>query len=137
MDLVAACKQFQGLVERKALETKRGAIGEMLDRMQTPIAQGGNMPVDTGRLQGSLQSYINGSLVTTGAFAHRAAIANLVLGQTFSVVRAPGVHYATAQEYGFTLPSGVWFQGRFYTTLAVRGWQGYVATEGAAAAARP
>ena len=112
--------------ELNATEVVKNAATSMFDEMQTPLQQGGNMPVKTGRLRRSLSVGLNGVQRAIGSRAHVFVIPFMRLGDRLTTYRR-NVPYATSQEYGFTLPSGAWFTGRFFTTLAVRGWKGHVA----------
>ncbi len=49
---------------------------------QKPVAAGGNMPIDTGFLRGSLQTGLNGSEGVSGPDAYVLAIAEANLGDT-------------------------------------------------------
>ena len=85
------------------------AIQDQLSRMQTPVAQGGNMPVDTSTLRNSLVSELNGAAVGKGPESYVLAIAGMELGDT---VRASWTtEYAAIRHYkpeDFGQGGGMW-----------------------------
>lgn len=73
---------------------------ELFSKAQTPVAQGGNMPVDTGFLRNSFVSGLNGSTSLTGPDAYVAAIAGAKLGDV--VFGGWTAKYAARIEFGFS-----------------------------------
>jgi len=73
---------------------------ELFAAAQTPVAQGGNMPVDTGFLRNSFVAGLNGSTSLTGPDAYVAAIAGAKLGDV--VFGGWTAKYAARIEFGFS-----------------------------------
>lgn len=73
---------------------------ELFSKAQTPVAQGGNMPVDTGFLRNSFVAGLNGSTSLTGPDAYVAAIAGAKLGDV--VFGGWTAKYAARIEFGFS-----------------------------------
>ena len=100
---------------------------------QTPKAQGGNMPVDTGILRNSLQTALNGSTYLAGADGYVAVIAGAELGDT--IFGGWTVKYARRLEFGFvgTDAAGRTYNqpGNFFAGNAVAQWQSIVAANAA------
>lgn len=99
----------------------RESVQRTIIRMQTPVAKGGNLPVDTGYLRASLlgSTSLMPSMrenATQEADAIVLTIAGLDLGQTFYAGYT--ANYARHQEYG---TSGR--PGRRFVGLAADRWQ--------------
>lgn len=97
---------FQAQVEKWANQTTRDlelifkqSAQEVFSKAQTPVAQGGNMPVDTGFLRNSFVAGLNGSTSLTGPDAYVAAIAGAKLGDV--VFGGWTAKYAARMEFGF------------------------------------
>ena len=73
---------------------------ELFSKAQTPVAQGGNMPVDTGFLRNSFVAGLNGSTSLKGPDAYVAAIAGAKLGDV--VFGGWTAKYAARIEFGFS-----------------------------------
>lgn len=88
----------------KALSRADGVFKESAQEVfslaQKPVAQGGNMPVDTGYLRNnSAMSTVNDQVVARGTGdAYQAAILGAALGDTIGFYW--GAEYARAVEYG-------------------------------------
>ncbi len=93
---------------------------EVFSIAQTPKAQGGRMPVDTGFLRNSLIAELNGAQVGGGADAYTLAVAGLELGDT--VFAGWTANYARFQEYGTSNMAG-----NFFMLNAAQQWQAIVA----------
>lgn len=118
---VAATQQRSTAVFRESAE-------RVIEQMQTPVAAGGNMPVDTGFLRASLQASTSqpqpinpGAAPAEGStHTYSAGVASLVitgaeLGQTvFATYTAA---YAAEQEYGARGR-----EGRGFVRLAAQQW---------------
>lgn len=112
---------FAAALDDWVLETKertlavfRGSAQEIIEVMQKPVAEGGNMPVDTGFLRASLQVNLNGwvptnrenpkpdapkgSLDTFNSTVAELVIAGAKLGDT--VYASYSAKYAGHIEYG-------------------------------------
>lgn len=92
---------------------------DLIAEAQTPVAQGGNMPVDTGFLRNSLVSGLNGSTSLTGADSYVLAIAGAKLGD--SIFAGWTANYARYVEYGARGRPG-----RFFMRGAAQNWQDIV-----------
>ena len=57
---------------------------ELIRRMQTPVAQGGHMPVQTGFLRNSLVTQVQGGAALRGANAYVLAIQGYKIGRTLT-----------------------------------------------------
>lgn len=121
----------------KALENAelvlKASAQELVSIAQTPEAQGGRMPVDTGFLRNSLVSGLNGAMNQGGGDSYGLTIAGMKLGDTaqFAWVAA----YARRLEYGFTgqdSPGRNYSQGgRHFVGSAAAQWQRIVAENAA------
>lgn len=105
------------------------SVQDVVEKMQTPVGSGGNMPVDTGFLRSSLQASIN--VVPSGYMKktkdsyvfnesqYSMTIGNAKLGDTIYAVYA--AKYAGYQEYG-----SQGREGRGFVRLAAQQWQSIV-----------
>jgi hypothetical protein len=84
--------------ERRIEAVFKESAQEVFSIAQTPVARGGNMPVDTGFLRNSLVSGLNGSTSLSGPDAYTLAIAQAKLGD--SVFGGWTANYARYVEYG-------------------------------------
>ena len=131
-----ALKQFEGLVEKRATETVRRAGIAMYQEMQTDLySRGGfwgtgNVPVDTGTLRESLESYTDGVYEGMGAESYRRSLMRLKLGETHRTARGPNPYPdgsgKTAQDYAEDQESYGPPQGRRFTTEQTDLWLAYV-----------
>jgi hypothetical protein len=95
------------------------SIQDVIAAAQTPVAKGGNMPVDTGFLRNSLVSGLNGGFENAGPDAYAVTIAQMDSGD---VARFGWTaEYAEHQEYGTSKMTGRHFAGS-----AVARWQEFV-----------
>lgn len=118
----ATIEQWAHEVEGAHLAIAKASIQDLIEMVKTPIAAGGNMPIDTSFLQNSLTGSNadipslnpahhpdNMSPITANAGAIEALISGLEAGQVlhfgFTAI------YALRQNYGFT---GVDSLGRYY-----------------------
>lgn len=117
---------FAATVEQWVAETVlaaeavgRTAADNLLRDAQTPVAQGGNMPVDTGNLRNSLAVGVNVE-PTAPTPAYVAQLAGFSLGDTISARwtadYAPHVEYGTRGR-----------PGRGFVRHAAARWQDHVA----------
>lgn len=92
--------QMKRVVQQSAQDITRLA--------QSPVAQGGNLPVDTGFLRNSLVSSLNGTDVGKGADSVTLAIAGYEIGDVISIAWTADYaikrHYAVGQGQG----GGLW-----------------------------
>lgn len=92
---------------------------DVFEIAQTPVAQGGNMPVDTGFLRNSLVSGLNGTTAMTGADGYVMTIAGAELGDTIQGYWT--ADYARHVEYGANGRAP-----RFFARNAAAQWQAIV-----------
>lgn len=59
MSFKAQVDRWIAETEKRLVAVSRSAIGDLINEAQTPVAKGGNMPVDTGFLRASGLSNIN------------------------------------------------------------------------------
>lgn len=96
--------------KRNANLIVRQSIQDVSEIAQSPKAQGGRMPVDTGFLRNSYNAGIDGATTATGPAAYVAAVAGLEVGDTFNARWSAG--YAMRMEKGF---AGADALGRTYS----------------------
>lgn len=97
----------------------KSSAQDLLEVAQTPVAQGGNMPVDTGFLRNSLVSGLNGSTSLSGSDSYVLAVAGAKLGD---VIEAGWTaKYARFVEYGTSK-----MQARRFMGQAAAQWQAIV-----------
>lgn len=111
---------------------------ELFSKSQTPVAQGGNMPVDTGFLRNSFVAGLNGSTSLTGPDAYVAAIAGAKLGDV--VFGGWTAKYAARIEFGFSGQDSLGRtynqDGRGFARKAAMEWQQIVQRNAAKVRAR-
>lgn len=94
----AQIKAFADRAKEKMEAVVKQSAQEVFSIAQTPKAQGGRMPVDTGFLRNSLIASLNGSTVGGGADAYVLAVAGAELGDT--IFAGWTANYARFMEYG-------------------------------------
>lgn len=115
--------QIQAFVDKskeKIEAVVKQSAQEVFSIAQTPVAQGGNMPVDTGFLRNSMVAQLNGSTVASGDGAYTLAVARMDLGDT--IFAGWTAEYARHVEYGARGRAG-----RFFMLNAAQQWQQIVA----------
>lgn len=131
----AEVERFADLTRRKMELVFKQSAQDVFEIAQTPKANGGNLPVDTGFLRNTFVSGLNGTTSATGPDAYVMTIAGAELGD--SVIGGWTAAYALRMEYGFTGTdaSGRSYnqQGNFYALGAARQWQAIVARNAAKA----
>lgn len=120
----AQIKAFADRAKEKLETVIKQSAQEVFSIAQTPKAQGGRMPVDTGKLWNSLVSELNGSTVASGKNAYELAVAGMDLGDT--VFAGWTANYARHMEYGTAKTPG-----NFYMLSAAQQWQAIVAKNAA------
>lgn len=85
----------------------RQSAQEVFEIAQTPSAQGGRMPVDTGFLRNSLVTSLNGSTSLSGAASYVMTIAGARAGDV--IFGGWGAEYAVDQEFGSRGRAGKFF----------------------------
>lgn len=120
-------KSFAAQIDAWTRKTKarmdavvKASAQDVIALAQTPVAKGGNMPVDTGFLRASLQSSLNGSTGLTGPESYALTVAGMGAGDvaTFGWT----ANYAAHVEYGTRGRAGRHFVGN-----AALHWQEIVA----------
>ena len=97
---------------------------DVFEIAQTPVAKGGNMPVDTGFLRNSLTSSLNGAAMGAGADSYVLAVASAELGD--AIFGGWTAEYARHVEYGARGRAG-----RFFMRGAAQQWAAIVAANAA------
>lgn len=112
---------------QKAEAITKQSIVDLCEIAQTPVAQGGKMPVDTGFLRNSFVSQLLGSSMLTGPDAFVLTVADFELGDVYQCGWV--AEYALSQEYGSRGRSG-----RHFARSAAQQWQDIVSRNARAAA---
>jgi hypothetical protein len=97
------------------------AIQDVMADAQTPVAQGGNMPVLTSNLRNTLASSVNGAELAVGPDSYGLAVANMQLGDTLRF--AWTAEYAAIRHYK---PEDFGQGGGMWRDKAAQRWQQYV-----------
>ncbi len=126
----AKIKAFRDLTEQKLEFVVKESAQDVFEIAQTPKAQGGRMPVDTGFLwNDSFVAAVNGMVVSQGkADGYVLAIAGMELGDT--VFGGWTAKYAKFVEYGTSRMAG-----SFFALNAAQQWQAIVTRNAAKARA--
>mgnify|MGYP005850773037 CR=1 FL=1 len=123
----ADLSRFAHLTDDKLRRILRQSVQDVIRDAQTPVAQGGSMPVNTGFLRNSLATEVNGIGVATGEDSYVLAIAGLEPGD---VLRAGWTaEYARARHYK---PEGFGQGGGHWRDRAAAKWQDIVARNASA-----
>ena len=118
---IADVERFARLSADKMLRVARQSTQDVIRIAQTPVAQGGNLPVDTGFLRNSLVTELRGATVGEGADSYILGISRLQLGDPFEV--AWTAEYAIARHYMVGVGQG----GGLFRDHAAQQWQTIVA----------
>jgi hypothetical protein len=116
----AQIKAFADKSREKIEAVVKQSAQEVFSIAQTPKAQGGRMPVDTGFLRNSLVAELNGATVGGGADSYVLAVGAMDLGDT--IFAGWTADYARHMEYGTSKTPG-----NFYMLSAAQQWQAIVA----------
>lgn len=76
----ASIRNWNDKAKRNTRNIMRTAVQDLLQDAQTPVAQGGNMPVDTGNLRNTLASGLNGSFGPEGSDSYSLTVAGMKPG---------------------------------------------------------
>lgn len=117
---IADVERFGTLTVEKMLRVAKQSTDDVVREAQTPVAKGGNMPVDTGALRNSLVTEINGVGSGAGADSFVLGIAQLQLGDVISV--AWTADYAIPRHYMVGVGQG----GGLWRDKAAAKWSGIV-----------
>jgi hypothetical protein len=107
---------FIGKTLDQMTRVARQSIDDVVAIAQTPVAKGGNMPVDTGALRNSLVSQIIGGSSNEGADSYMVTIAGFEIGD---IARFEwSASYARARHYMVGVGQG----GGLWRDAAVQKW---------------
>jgi hypothetical protein len=141
-----ADKDFKALVGDWVAETKerteavfKESAQRIIEVMQTPVAGGGNLPVDTGFLRASLQATLGEPAFPVtenpgGSFSYDAGTVSLVIADakiTDTITAVYGANYAIFVNYGTSRTPA-----RRFVDLAAQQWPRIVEEVAADARAR-
>ena len=118
---VADVEAFADKTADQMIRVARQSIQDVVRDAQTPVAQGGSMPVDTGFLRNSLVSEINTRPAGDGANSYTLALSALEIGDVFTV--AWTAKYAIPRHYMVGVGQG----GGLWRDNAAQKWQATVA----------
>lgn len=120
---------------------RQEAAQRTVEIMQTPVAKGGNLPLDTGFMRASLQAQIGQGAFTArdnpggdGSFSYDAGAVSLVIAKakpSDPITLCYTANYAIHQEYGARGRPG-----RAFVRLAAQQWQRVISDVSAEAQAR-
>lgn len=119
---------FRNKTKEQMRAVLSASVQDVIEAAQTPEAQGGRMPVNTGFLRNSLVSELNGSQVAQGPESYTLAAAQMEVGD---VARFGWTaEYARRMELGFvgTDEAGRTYnqQGRHFVEGAAAQWPAIV-----------
>lgn len=117
---IADVARFGRLTVEKMIRVARQSSDDVVREAQTPVAKGGDLPVDTGALRNSLVTEINGVQVAAGGDSFTLGIAQLELGDVLSV--AWTADYAIPRHYMVGVGQG----GGLWRDKAAAKWSGIV-----------
>lgn len=117
---VADVSAFADKTIDQMLRVAKQSIQDVVKQAQTPVAKGGDMPVDTGFLRNSLTATVRGAEGPAGVDSYVLAIATLQLGDPFQV--AWTADYAIPRHYAVGVGQG----GGLWRDKAAQRWEGYV-----------
>jgi len=105
---IADVSRFSRLTKEKMLRVARQSLQDVVRIAQRTVADGGDMPVDTGFLRNSLVTEVGGSRVGEGGDSYILGISALELGEPFIVAWA--AEYAVKRHYsvGVGQGGGLW-----------------------------
>jgi hypothetical protein len=117
---IADVGAFVAMAKERMLAVAKESLQEVIRDAQTPVAQGGNMPVDWGTLRNSLVVELRGAEVGKGADSYILGLSTFQLGDPFQV--AWTASYAIPRHYTVGVGQG----GGMWRDLAAQKWQGIV-----------
>lgn len=101
---IADVKAFVDKTPDQMLRVAKQSLQDTIRYAQTPVAQGGDMPVDTGFLRNSLVTTVGGVTAGEGANSYVLGLASLQLGDAFQV--AWTADYAIPRHYAVGVGQG-------------------------------
>lgn len=116
---IADVSAWADKTKEQMLRVAKQSIQDVVEQAQTPVAQGGDMPVDTGFLRNSLEVTTRG-VTLEGPDSYVLGLSALELGDPFNV--AWTAEYSIARHYlvGTTKGGGLW------RDKAAQRWEGIV-----------
>jgi hypothetical protein len=117
---MADVSRFVDLTSRDLLNVAKQSLQDVIEDAQTPVARGGNMPVDTGFLRNSLTVEVRGSQVAEGGDSFTLGIAQLELGDPISFAWVAS--YAIPRHYAIGVGQG----GGGWRDIAAAKWSTFV-----------
>ena len=124
-NFIADVSRFADKTADQMLRVARQSIDDTVRLAQTTVAQGGNMPVDTGFLRNSLVTEVRGAKVAEGADSYTLGLSALKLGDDFAV--AWTADYAVPRHYLVGVGQG----GGLWRDNAAQQWSSIVARNAA------
>ncbi|MEW4469007.1 hypothetical protein AB1K62_14365 [Parasphingorhabdus sp. JC815] len=118
---IADVKAFTDKTAGQMLRVAKQSLQDTIRTAQTPVAQGGDMPVDTGYLRNSLVTTVRGAKAGDGADSFILGLSTLELGDPFQV--AWTADYAIPRHYMVGVGQG----GGLWRDKAAQRWSGFVA----------
>ncbi len=119
---IADVKAFADKTADQMLRVAKQSLQDTVRVAQKPVAQGGDLPVDTGYLRNSLVTTVRGSTAGEGADSFILGLSSLQLGDPFQV--AWTADYAVARHYMVGVGQG----GGLWRDKAAQRWSGIVAS---------
>lgn len=114
---IADVSAFAKKTDEVMLRIAKQSLQDVINKAQTPVAQGGDMPVDLGFLRNSLETSLGGVEIASGADSAVLGIASLKLGDTISF--AWTAEYAIPRHYAVGVGQG----GGLWRDKAAQSWQ--------------
>lgn len=118
---IADVSRFADKTADQMLRVARQSIQDTVRDAQRTVADGGNMPVDTGFLRNSLVTEVRGQQVAEGGDSYVLGLSSLQLGDPFQV--AWTAEYSVARHYLVGVGQG----GGLWRDKAAQNWSRYVA----------
>lgn len=116
----ADVRAFADKTADQMLRVAKQSIQDVVKQAQTPVAKGGDMPVDTSFLRNSLVTSVRGSEAGAGGDSYVLGLSSLQLGDPFQV--AWTADYAIARHYAVGVGQG----GGLWRDRAAQRWSSYV-----------
>lgn len=117
---IADVEAFRDKTKDQMLRVAKQSLQDVIRIAQTTVAQGGDLPVDTGFLRNSLVVELRGAAVGSGEDSYVLGIAGLTLGDAFQVGWT--AKYAVARHYAVGVGQG----GGLWRDKAAQRWTSIV-----------
>lgn len=117
---IADVQRFTDKTADQMLRVAKQSLQDVIRQAQTPVAKGGDMPVDTGYLRNSLVTEVRGATAGQGADSFILGLSTLELGDPFQV--AWTAEYAIPRHYAVGVGQG----GGLWRDRAAQRWPGIV-----------